>query len=125
MCLRFWLVFSKKHSLLQHAYLYSVTSYVYDLTALTDKTQAEQTVLAFVHRVFNEKTKLRKQVDIKSLLARNGLHPDLAPDGKGYYTFPLEIRHYRFTHDPEGKWRDSVRQMMQQIHGLAPQNLTP
>jgi hypothetical protein len=23
---RFWLVFSKKHSLLQHAYLYSVTS---------------------------------------------------------------------------------------------------
>jgi hypothetical protein len=26
---RFWLVFSKKHSLLQHAYLYSVTSIDY------------------------------------------------------------------------------------------------
>jgi hypothetical protein len=25
---RFWLVFSKKHSLLQHAYLYSVTSVI-------------------------------------------------------------------------------------------------
>jgi hypothetical protein len=101
------------------------SSYVYDLTALTDETQAEQTVQTFVQTVFNEKASLFKRIDIKYLLARNGLHPDLAPDGKGYYTFPLEIRHYRFTHDPEGKWRESVRQMMHQIHGLAPQNLTP
>jgi hypothetical protein len=28
---RFWLVFSKKHSLLQHAYLYSVTSPVFSI----------------------------------------------------------------------------------------------
>ncbi len=96
------------------------SAYIYDLTALTDETLAEQTILAFVETVFNKTTTLVKQLNIKSSLARKGLHPDLAPDGKGYYHFPSEVRHYRFTHDPEGKWHESVRQMMRQIHGLSP-----
>ena len=99
-------------------------SYVYDLTALTDETLAEQTILAFVQTVFSDNNPtFPKEINVNDQLGNNR---HLAPDGskqRGY--FSTEKRHWRFIHDKHYEWHESVRQMMHQIHGLAPQNLTP
>jgi hypothetical protein len=98
------------------------SSYVYDLTALNPSGGME-TVAKFVHAVFSEnQVASRKRIDVKEYLSNT----HLAPNGSEYgNSFRPQQRHWRFTHDQHHKWHDSVRQMMHQIHGLAPQNLTP
>jgi hypothetical protein len=96
------------------------SAYIYGLTNLKEKTKAGRDVENFIQSVFFSQTHLPKEIKVKQLLAHG-----LIPNGSEYGYFNQERRHWRFTHDKHHKWHESVRVMMHQIHGLAPQNLTP
>ncbi len=94
-------------------------SYVYDLSSADFNNpknySSQKAVLGFYDLIFNTDNYRQQAISTTEGLA----FTDLAPNGSGVSSF-FTNRHWRFTHDRNYKWHDSVRNMMKQVHRLSP-----
>lgn len=97
-------------------------SYVYDVGYIKSKSKSnfafgEKTVKYFYEEIFREDGDYIKEIPSKNYTR----YETLAPDGKNEVSF-LTSKHWRFTHDKNHNWHQSVALMMKQLHGLTPRN---
>ena len=94
-------------------------SYVYDLSSSDFENPTnysrQKAVLRFYNLIFNSNNYQQQAINATTSLA----FADLAPNGSNEYSFSSN-RHWRFTHDKNYRWHDSVRNMMKQVHNLSP-----